>query len=446
MRPQPVGVDHQRAALEPDHASAPATDGLVGPPQPRAERDGPGPLAAARGRPAAGARSAPARRCQRSAPAPAPPPARRSPRLPAAPPARTAAARRRTRAHRRRRGRRPTGTWSAEAPLRGTRSSRSRVASAARVGDSTWAGCRCRQRSPTRSGRGPARQQPQLAARGNATVKSARTAIAATTPVDASTPEGTSSATTGAAAALIASMRGARLAPGRAAEAGAEHRVDDHVRRRSSRGHARRAGRTSTGRSRRAADREVRAGVRGGRPTGRRAAPTSRMPAACRCRATTNPSPPLLPAAADDRRPLHPAQRQHLVRGGDAGALHQHDAGNAERLDRGCVERPPLVRRRRAGAARSRVVHDGHRPGHPLRVGHRQVDRAGRDVLGERRAYLPGQASRDGLGRPEISMSVHMNSTPQPERLADRLLAGEAGGEVLGRVRPREAVLALGLG
>ena len=63
----------------------------------------------------------------------------------------------------------------------------------------------------------------------NVTVSVARTASPATSPVEASTPEGTSTETTGAAAALIRSIVAAASSRGSPLEAGAEERVDDHV-------------------------------------------------------------------------------------------------------------------------------------------------------------------------------------------------------------------------
>ena len=64
----------------------------------------------------------------------------------------------------------------------------------------------------------------------NVTVSAARTAAPATSPVDASTPEGTSTETTGAPAALIRSIVAAASVARLAVEARPEERVDDHVR------------------------------------------------------------------------------------------------------------------------------------------------------------------------------------------------------------------------
>ena len=64
----------------------------------------------------------------------------------------------------------------------------------------------------------------------NVTVAVARTAAPATSPVEALTPDGTSTATTGRAAALISSIIRAASSRGGAVEPDPEQRVDDDVR------------------------------------------------------------------------------------------------------------------------------------------------------------------------------------------------------------------------
>ena len=61
------------------------------------------------------------------------------------------------------------------------------------------------------------------------TVSVARTAAPPTSPVDASTPEGTSTETTGAPAALTRSIVAAASSTRLAVESRPEERVDDHV-------------------------------------------------------------------------------------------------------------------------------------------------------------------------------------------------------------------------
>src|SRR5438445_12484225 len=76
---------------------------------------------------------------------------------------------------------------------------------------------------------------------------------------------------------------------------------------------------------------------------------------------------------------------------------------------------------------------------------HREVDRARADPFGPR---LEAPRKPDAGLRPARDLHLPPREGPcnaEPERLADRLLAGEASRVVLGRVRPRVAIGALGL-
>ncbi len=205
---------------------------------------------------------------------------------------------------------------------------------------------------------------PGLAA-ANVAVATARTAAPATSPVDASTPLGTSAATTGRVGGVDRRQDPCRGLARRAGDARAEHGVDDD------RGPSRRPGRTA--RRQRAA--------RGGSPPRRRAArpgrPTSRTrtsrPARCSSRATTRPSPPLLPLPQTTATgPLGATSHSHRGQA-LARALHQR-----ERRDAALLDRPPVGRAHRLGVverlaqrpARSRDHR--HCPRHAARV--RQAD------------------------------------------------------------------------
>src|SRR6476646_3284392 len=78
---------------------------------------------------------------------------------------------------------------------------------------------------------------------------------------------------------------------------------------------------------------------------------------------------------------------------------------------------------------------------HPLRVGHRKVDIPRAETLGQL-GHLSGQGHA-GLGAArDLDVAPHeLHATS--DRLSHRLLAREAGVEVLSRVRPREAVAPL---
>src|SRR5579862_122378 len=92
------------------------------------------------------------------------------------------------------------------------------------------------------------------------------------------------------------------------------------------------------------------------------------------------------------------------------------------------------------------MVDDGNRLCELARVRHRQVDRLRADVLGP-----GGDAAREPHARlgPADDLDVlprERARDAEAERLAHRLLAGEAPGVALRRIRTRVAVLLLGLG
>ena len=162
-------------------------------------------------------------------------------------------------------------------------------------------------------------------------------------------------------------------------------------------------------------------------------------------RATTSPSPPFAPVPHQTRSAARrgsgggrPRRRPHLRapsgRGSGPGTRPRQPASP-----------PPCTAARSRLTPRLPGVEDrADRRGQVLRVRHRQVDRAGADPLGV--GLRRPDRLTSGFGRPAISISRQVKLHAAAERLADRLLAGEPGRVVLGRVRPRVAVLALGLG
>ena len=182
------------------------------------------------------------------------------------------------------------------------------------------------------------------------TVAVARTAAPGTSPVEASTPDGTSTATTGCPAALIELDHARGVLARRVVQADAEQRVDDHVR-------LAEVADALDDRHVAPAPRAARARRRGRR---RRCCP-------CRRRPSTRPGKRL----------------QHDLGDGAAGALHQllHRAGLVRLLGR-------AGSRRRSGAAASlirpgasRIHHDRHGGGQLARMRHRELDPAGADLL-----------------------------------------------------------------
>ena len=145
---------------------------------------------------------------------------------------------------------------------------------------------------PERSAPGSS-TEPTFAAP-NATVRSAQTAEPSTAPVRPSTPEGMSAATTGARAALSASIASSQTPSGsprkpvpKSASTATSARASDRSSRDAS--HSRAASPCSASRARfvPAAWEPVAAAST--------MTMSTRMPSRARCRAATNPSPPLLP-------------------------------------------------------------------------------------------------------------------------------------------------------
>ena len=156
--------------------------------------------------------------------------------------------------------------------------------------------------------------------RKNVTVRQRLTATPITAPVVPFMPLGRSTAIIGAAAAFIALDHGARQSFDVAVEAGAEQRVDDDV---AIAQHGRRG--LFHGPLHRSAANAASPLIRLDSPTKTHA---TYVPRSERCRAATNPSPPLLPGPATTmtRRPCHP--------GGGIGhcaarILHKVETGNA---------------------------------------------------------------------------------------------------------------------
>ena len=227
------------------------------------------------------------------------------------------------------------------------------------------------------------------------TVTSAATAAPATAPVEASTPDGTSSATTVPIGGRIASIAWRDGPPRRAAEAGPEERVDDDVGAREPRAahavhdlDAERAARCRGSGGRRA-------GACGRRPpAGTR--PPSRRP--CRWRATTNPSPPLLPAPQTTAaRPPPPSRMISSAAARPARSISTAPGMPTPSIAAG-VDRAHLVGRVERRAGRSCVVHDGDGRRHPLRVRHREIDASGAHALGPGRRAAGEAHARASAG------------------------------------------------
>ena len=214
----------------------------------------------------------------------------------------------------------------------------------------------------------PARKRPGATASPtfgawNVTVRSASTTAPATSPVDASTPEGRSTDTTGAAAALIRSMSccsvGARLA----LKSGPEERIDDHVRSFDLAGLVR------------------------------------RVPGVTQHARRDTPVPSVRPTAADAREAARRRKRQHRS-ARDRGTRTLHQLRNALRIPRVALLGGAHLRSRV-----QRLEHlltrkdDADRRSELPRVRHGEIDRAGAHPLRERRsaagqAALPASADR----------------------------------------------------
>src|SRR3954447_6348191 len=102
--------------------------------------------------------------------------------------------------------------------------------------------------------------------------------------------------------------------------------------------------------------------------------------------------------------------------------------------------KPPVVRlytSRNGLAGRGAIsswLHDRDCCGHALRVGHGKVDISRAEAFGQL-GHLAGQGHAGLRPARDFDVAPHELDAAS-DRLADRLLAREAGGEVLGRVRP----------
>ena len=231
--------------------------------------------------------------------------------------------------------------------------------------------------------------------------QSARTAGPAISPVEASTPDGRSTATTGAPARVHASIaRPPRPRP--ALETGAEQRVDDHV------------GSLELVR------------LLGVAP--RLAQDAHRDPpvASVRSAAANGGDPARVRIAA-----------QHLLGDRATRAFHQrvdvvtrlgrpHLLGGVERLEH---------RRRRRRRSRPRA-----------RASASSRGRSRRSRAARPRGLRPAREPDARLRPPDDLDLLPREADADAERLADRLLAGEAAGVALGRIRARVAVGLLRLG
>ena len=270
------------------------------------------------------------------------------------------------------------------------------------------------------------------------TVTSARTAAPTTAPVEPSTPDGTSSATIVPIGGRIASMAWA-TAPRGAPRKPVPRRASTTTSARLSR--ARRTPST-TAIPRRLAMSWFRRASGGSF----RASPASRhstsQPAACRWRATTNPSPPLLPAPQTTAALPEPPEAKDLVGGCEARALHEHRARDAELADGPGVDRPHLV----GGVERERAAHASCTMATAAAIPLECVMERSMPPALTRAAHAAVRPVRltPGFGRPDDLDLAPRERDAEPERLSDGLLAREPGGEVLRRVGARQAVLALG--
>ena len=303
------------------------------------------------------------------------------------------------------------------------------------------AGCRCR--SPRTSpacalpGRDP---QPGLGRRGRSRWPPRARRGPATSPVEASTPLGTSAATHGPLA-RVDRRRSPRAAASRGApvEPGAEQRVDEPARPRARRGAN---GSAASPGSRRERSRRVAAASspaarrRARRPRGRaRAAgarPRGRRRRCCPCR-----------------------RRSRSARAGRAGRPRAASPAPARSISSSAgmpAPRSPTGRWRAsaprraaapASAGRAHARHR-HRARHALRVGERDRDRR-RRARGARPAAAP--CSRSATAAPPADdLDVARVAGRELQRLGDRLLGAEARRQVLPGPRARRRVRALAVG
>ena len=203
----------------------------------------------------------------------------------------------------------------------------------------------------------------------------ARTPAPATSPVYASTPEGRSTETTGASAALICLDRARSVRPRLAVEAGAEERVDDDVRLLDGASSAVRAALPA----RQHLERDPRRRRRSRRRRRRR-------------RTTARPG---SGAAPPPRRRARPAP-----------------SARARRAPPPPPSSPPPCR-----AARASGVGRRRRPPRPApRVRHREIDLAGADPLGPRLRPARERHAAASAGRRSRSRA-RRSATPKPSAL-----------------------------
>ena len=233
------------------------------------------------------------------------------------------------------------------------------------------------------------------------------TAAPATSPVEASTPDGRSTATIAASEAFIASI--SPTASGRGAPVNPVPKS------------------AST--------------ITSGVPTSvsPALASTSRTsrPASSRYRAATRPSPPLFP----------PPQTTVIRRACSKSAIRTSATAFPARSISTSTSCPSSARRISSAVySGSNIAGDGDRGGELLRVRHRQLDLAHAQPLGAL-AQSPGQPHRRLGPAGDLDLPPgEVDGDSEAECLADRLLAREPGRIMLGRVRPRVAVRALGIG
>ena len=143
---------------------------------------------------------------------------------------------------------------------------------------------------------------------------------------------------------------------------------------------------------------------------------TTSRPHSRSTRAQTRPSPPLLPRAADHR---HPAREplQHDVGHRPPGPLHQLVERAAVRL----LGLPRLRGARAAAAGPSPRPHGRDRRRQRARVGDRDLDLGGVEL--ERAPRVQPLRTTLGFPGPEISISRQVNGTPVPSALPTASLA-----------------------
>ena len=232
-------------------------------------------------------------------------------------------------------------------------------------------------------------------------VASARTASASTSPVDAFTPEGTSHATTGASASLIAAIApatGSRGSPSKPVPSIASTITPEPVSSSAANGRGGSPGSRS---------RLTRASpfVSARSPT---ASTSTSRPSSRRRRATTRPSPPLLPLPQTTRTGPGSRDGGRDPREPDPRALHQVDPGDAALLDRPRVGGAHL-RRLVQGVEPVRQAHATIATAPGGRAGVRQRDRTRR---GRPRAPRAVPVSRTAGALPVATTSTSRNAQP----------------------------------